>query len=104
MKPVLILTTFSAAFDPRPIARELVEARLAACVNILPAVVSIYQWQGQVSEEPEQLLMIKTTEDRVEQLQAALFARHPYEVPELIVLSIDRIGEQYGRWLTDAVR
>ena len=104
MSAVLILTTLGAGFDARPIARELVEARLAACVNILPAVSSIYQWEGTIHEESEQLLVIKTTAERVDQLQAALFARHPYDVPELIVVSVDRIGDAYGRWLEAAVR
>jgi periplasmic divalent cation tolerance protein len=101
---VLILTTVGADFDPRPLARDLVEARLAACVNILPAVSSIYQWEGAIHEESEQLLVIKTTHERVDQLQAALFARHPYDVPELVVVSADRIGDAYGRWLEAAVR
>jgi periplasmic divalent cation tolerance protein len=101
---VLILTTVGADFDPRPIARDLVEARLAACVNILPAVSSIYQWEGTTREESEQLLVIKTTDERVDQLQAALFARHPYDVPELVVISVDRVGDAYSRWLEAAVR
>lgn len=104
MNAVLILTTLAADFDARPIARELVESRLAACVNILPAMTSVYRWEGSVHEEGEQLLVIKTTEDRVEQLQAALFAHHPYEVPEFVVVTIDRLGDAYGRWLVDAVR
>lgn len=104
MNAVLILTTLAADFDARPLARELVESRLAACVNLLPAITSIYQWQGAVHEEGEQLLVIKTTEERVEQLQAALLAHHPYEVPEFVVVKIDRIGDAYGRWLVDAVR
>jgi periplasmic divalent cation tolerance protein len=104
MKPVVILTTVGADFDPRPLARDLVEARLAACVNILPAVTSLYAWEGAVTESAEQLLVLKTTEERVDALQAALFARHPYAVPELVVIAVDRIGQQYGRWLADAVR
>ena len=104
MNAVLILTTVGADFDVRPLARDLVESRLAACVNILPPVSSIYQWQGAVHEESEQLLMIKTTAERVDQLQAALFARHPYEVPELVVVNADRVSDAYGRWLADAVR
>lgn len=104
MNAVLILTTVGAEFDPRPLARELVESRLAACVNILPAVSSIYPWEGAVHEESEQLLVIKTTPERVDQLQAALFAKHPYDVPEFVVVNADRVSDAYGRWLADAVR
>ncbi|HWS72742.1 MAG TPA: divalent-cation tolerance protein CutA [Thermoanaerobaculia bacterium] len=103
MNVVLILTTVGVDFDPRPIARDLVESRLAACVNILPAVSSIYQWEGTIHEESEQLLVIKTTAERVDQLQAALFARHPYDVPEFVVIAADRVSDAYGRWLADAV-
>lgn len=104
MNAVLILTTVGADFDPRPIARDLVESRLAACVQILPAVSSIYRWKDAIQEESEQLLVIKTTAERVEQLQAALFAHHPYDVPEFVVIAADRVGDAYGRWLDAAVR
>jgi periplasmic divalent cation tolerance protein len=102
MTPVIILTTVGAGFDARPIARELVEQRLAACVNIVPSVTSIYRWQGRVDEEAEQLLVIKTVDANVDALRAALLARHPYEVPEFVVLPVMSTSEAYGAWLLES--
>ena len=95
---VVVLTTLGADVDPRPLARALVELRVAACVNILPPVTSIYRWEGTLYEEGEQLLVIKTTRERVEALREALFARHPYEVPEFVVIDA-RAADGYGAWL-----
>jgi periplasmic divalent cation tolerance protein len=81
MTPVLVLTTVGASFDARALARTLVEAKLAACVNIIDRVQSVYRWQGKVEEDAEQLLIIKTADARVEALREELFRLHPYDVP-----------------------
>ena len=99
MAPVIVLTSVAANFDARPLARELVEQRLAACVNIVAGVTSIYRWKGQVEEEGEQLLVIKTLEANVDALRDALLARHPYEVPEFLVLPVTSTSGAYGAWL-----
>lgn len=99
MKPVIVLTSIGPDFDARPLARELVELQLAACVNIIEQVTSIYRWEGAVSEEPEQLLLIKTVEGRIGELREALLARHPYDVPEFIVLPVSETSQAYGAWL-----
>ena len=98
MSAVVVLTTTGAGFDARALARELVDLGVASCVNVLPPVTSIYRWEGKVVEEAEQLLLIKTTPDRVEALREALFARHPYEVPELVVIEA-AASDAYGQWL-----
>lgn len=100
---VLVLTTVGADFDARALARDLVEARVAACVNILPAVQSVYRWEGRVTEDAEQLLVIKTTDERVDALREELFRRHPYTVPEFVVVPVTAISEAYGAWLEDSV-
>ena len=108
MKPVIVLTTVGADFDPKPLARELVDARLAACVNIIPAIESIYRWEGKVAEEGEKLLLIKSVDERLDALQAKLFERHPYEVPEFAVITMDEIrgrsSNPWREWLLDSVR
>ena len=103
MKPVLILTTVGTSFDVRALARNLVEWRLAACVNVIDRISSTYRWDGGVQEDSEQLLLIKTTDERVPALRDALFAEHPYEVPEFVVLEIDDISGPYRDWLVDSV-
>jgi periplasmic divalent cation tolerance protein len=96
----MVLTTVGADFDAPSLSRALVEARVAACVNIISGVQSIYRWENAIAEDGEQLLLIKTTAARVDELREALFARHPYEVPEFVVLQIDQVAKAYGAWLT----
>ncbi len=103
MTPVVVLTTVGATFDVRQLATQIVEKRLAACVNVVPQIHSVYRWQGKIENDSEQLLLIKTVEERLDELKAALFAMHPYEVPEFVVLTIDRIEEPYREWLIDSL-
>jgi len=103
MTPVVVLTTVGATFDPAPLATQLVEMRLAACVNIIPQVHSVYRWQGKIESDSEQLLLIKTVEERLDELKAALFSKHPYEVPEFVVIRIDQLSDGYRSWLLASV-
>ena len=103
MTPLLVLTTVGTAFDVPALARELVEQRLAACVNIIPRVESVYRWQGRVETDAEQLLLIKTTRERLDALRDALFARHPYEVPEFVVIQPEAMSDAYRAWLVASV-
>src|SRR3954454_18518695 len=102
MNPVIVLTTVTADFDARPLARELVEQRLAACVDIVPGVISFYRWKESITEDGEQILVIKTVDDNLHDLREALFARHPYEVPEFVVLPIGSMSDGYGAWLLES--
>lgn len=103
MTPCIVLTTVGAGFDARPLAQSLVESRLAACVNIVPGLTSVYRWQGAVETDGEQLLVIKTTEERISDLRDALFRQHPYDVPEFVVLPIEKIEGPYRAWLLESV-
>lgn len=103
MTPVLVLTTVGAGFDPRHLATELVELRLAACVNIIPGLHSVYRWRETIEREDEQLLLIKTATELLEELKQALFARHPYEVPEFIVIRPDQLSDAYCQWLVSSL-
>lgn len=100
---VIVLTTLAADADAAALARTLVAERLAACVNILPAMTSVYRWQGRVEEEREQQLVIKTGADRVTALAARLRELHPYEVPEFLVLRVSEGSDAYLRWIRDSV-
>ena len=100
---VLALSTVPAEFDPVTLARELVNLGVAACVTVIPAVQSVYMWDGAIETAREQQLLIKTTRAQVDALWAALKARHPYEVPEFVVVAITGGNEHYLAWVRSAV-
>jgi periplasmic divalent cation tolerance protein len=102
--PLVALTTVGTADDAERIARALVERRLAACVNVVAGVVSVYRWQGAVERDQEQLLVIKTSAERFESLRDALVALHPYELPELVALPVVAGYAPYLAWLDESVR
>ena len=99
---VIVLTTFPSDGDVTTLARTLVDERLAACVNVLPLMQSIYRWEGKVEEASERQLIIKTTERKVEALKQRLSSLHPYDVPECLVIAITGGGDDYLRWLSDS--
>ena len=99
---VLVLTTWPATADPVPFASALVEERLAACVNLLPEMESIYRWQGRVEREQERQVLVKTTAKRLDALRRRIAELHPYEVPELLVLEVAAGGERYLSWLKES--
>jgi periplasmic divalent cation tolerance protein len=100
---VIVLTTLPASHDAAALAHALVDERLAACVNLLPPMVSCYRWEGRVHEDTERQLVIKTTRSRVGSLQHRLAALHPYDVPEFLVLPVLDSSKAYGTWLRQAV-
>ena len=92
---VIVLTTLPAGAENDAFGRTLVEERLAACVNLLPAMESVYRWEGQVERDTERQVIIKTTRDRVAALWDRIRELHPYETPEFVVLSIADGSEAY---------
>ena len=99
----IVLTTASSPEESRKIARELVERRLAACVNVIPQVQSVYRWQGAIEEAQEFLLVIKTTEAAFARLREALLQIHSYDVPECIAIVIEEGSTPYLKWIHDSV-
>ncbi len=100
---LLVLTTVARAEDAERIAEALVEKRLAACVNVLPGVRSIYRWKGALERDEERLLVVKTRAERFEALREAILALHPYEVPEVVAVPIEAGSSAYLRWLDESV-
>lgn len=95
----LVLTTVPDEETGRSLARALVEERLAACVNVGPAVTSFYWWEGRLTEDGERILFIKTRAPLLERLETRLKALHPYKVPEFIALSVDSGSAEYLAWV-----
>lgn len=100
---VVVLTTLPADFDASALAHELVEARVAACVNVLPVMRSVYTWQNAVHDEPEVQLVMKTSRAQIGALWTTLRARHPYDVPEFLVLPVLDGNPDYLKWIGDVV-
>lgn len=86
------------------LAQLLVDARLAACINILPGVASVYRWQGQVQRDDESLLLIKTSRARYAALEQIVREHHPYELPEVLAVAVEAGSPAYLDWIRDATR
>lgn len=99
----LVLCTCPRGEPAAALARALVEQRLAACVNVLGDLRSIYRWQGRLEDEPEALLLIKTVAARVATLKAWIAEHHPYDVPEVLVLPVADGLEPYLDWVAAGV-
>lgn len=102
--PVRIaLTTVSSLEEGRRMARLLVERRLAACVNLVPNLTSVYRWHEAIEEAAEVLLLMKTTAEKLPALEAAVRELHSYELPEFLVLDIESGSQPYLDWLRSSV-
>jgi periplasmic divalent cation tolerance protein len=101
---ILVLTTASSKDEARKIARALVERLLAACVNIVPQVGSIYRWEAEVEEAEEWLLIVKTTRTAFERVRDAIKELHSYDVPECVCISIEEGSLEYLSWIGQSVK
>ena len=99
-----VSTTFETRTDAERIARELVETRLAACVQIVGPIESTYHWQGRVEVSQEWLCLIKTAASRYSELERTLTMLHPYDNPEIIAVAIAAGSEKYLTWLSETIR
>lgn len=103
MSDAVILLTTAPAEVGGSLARRLIDARVAACVNVLPPMVSVYRWKGEVQTDRECQLVIKTTADRLDAARQVLREHHPYELPECLILRVDDGDPAYLAWLAGQV-
>ncbi|HWH61239.1 MAG TPA: divalent-cation tolerance protein CutA [Terriglobales bacterium] len=100
---LLVLTTAGSEDEARKIAHTLVERKLAACVNIVPKIHSIYRWQGKVESAEEFLLIIKTARSREQEVESTVRQLHSYSLPEHVALAIDDGNDAYLQWIEECV-
>ncbi|MBI1890718.1 MAG: divalent-cation tolerance protein CutA [Burkholderiales bacterium] len=101
---LLVITNLPDMQSAQALARKLVEQKLTACVNCLPPIRSIYQWQGTVEEADEVTLLMKTTQLRYAELEKAIQSAHPYQVPEIIAIPVTAGLPAYLQWIADETR
>lgn len=99
---LLVLVTAPDGETAARLARALLESRLIACANVLPGVQSHYWWQGKIESSPEHLLLLKTTEARLETVEAEVLRLHPYDTPEVVAIHLDRGNAAYLAWLSES--
>lgn len=95
----IVLSTMPTAEAAGSLVRQLLEERLIACGNVVPAVTSLYRWEGEVVAENEVLVLLKTPRENVARLFERIARIHPYEVPELVAVPVDAVSCAYGRWV-----
>lgn len=100
----VVLTATADPAEAGRLARTLVEERLAACANLIPSVQSIYRWEGKVEAATETLLLLKTTVEQLDALEARLHALHSYQTPEFLVLPVESGSSAYLQWLEACLR
>jgi periplasmic divalent cation tolerance protein len=101
---LIVLSTCGSEEEADKIAQHLVETHLAACVNVIPQIKSIYRWQEKVESAPEWLLLVKTTDEKFVQVRDAIHSLHSYDLPECIAISIDNGSAPYLQWINDNVK
>lgn len=100
----IVLTTVADTDEAGRLGRTLVEEHLAACVTVIPAVHSIYRWQGEIESTSETLLLLKTTQDKLTTLEARLLELHSYKTPEFLVVPVEAGSQAYLEWLQNCMR
>ena len=100
---LVVLTTTPDSEEAERLAHSLVNEKLAACVQILPKMTSVYFWEGKVQTEPEQLLLIKTLEEKFDALSEFIKKNHSYDVPEIVAIDAARVSDDYLSWVRQVV-
>ncbi len=101
---IVVLTTVANQEAGETLARKIVEAKMAACVQILPPMKSVYFWQGEIQIDSEYLLLIKTLAGKYDELEKFIQSNHSYDVPEIAALAAERVSENYHSWLKDYLK
>lgn len=101
---VLIYSTFGSLQDAENCGRSLVERRLAGCINILPAMISIYEWEASLARDEEVVMIVKTRAGIVEETRRVLIEMHPYQTPAVLTLSAQDVNAPYAQWLREQTR
>lgn len=100
---LIVFTTFSKIEEADGLAEKLVEAKLAACVQILPPMTSVYVWEGKVQKESEHLLLIKTLPEKFDEVEKFITQHHSYDVPEIAAVDAANVSPAYRKWLGDSL-
>jgi periplasmic divalent cation tolerance protein len=100
---LVVLTTTPGFSEGSELAEKLVESKLAACVQIVPQITSVYFWEGEINKENEQLLLIKTTEEKYPEVEKFISENHSYDVPEIVAVRSECVSEPYRAWLDEVV-
>jgi periplasmic divalent cation tolerance protein len=98
---LIVMTTIDSEEKAEELAKGIVEARLAACVQVLPRMISYFFWEGAVQREAENLLLIKTAEEKYVEVEAYIREHHSYDVPEVVAIRAEQVSEPYAKWLAD---
>ena len=98
---LIVMTTTATIDEATALGNKIVESRLAACVQVLPQMQSIYVWNGKVQNDAEHLLLIKTLPEKFDPLQELILANHTYQTPEIVAIESEHVSEHYQRWLAN---
>lgn len=101
---LIVLTTVSESREAETLARKIVETKLAACVQILPPMISVYSWKDEIEKDSEILLLIKTLPEKYDELEKFISENHPYEIPEIVAISAEKVSENYLDWMKDYLK
>ena len=101
---IIVFVTCETKVQAENMAQVIVEGKLAACVNVLPAVRSCFRWEGKLKWSEETLMLVKTTRGRFNQLQDQIKEMHTYEIPEIVAVGIDDAFDRYIQWIDESVR
>jgi periplasmic divalent cation tolerance protein len=100
---LIVLTTVPTLEESETLARGIVEAKLAACVQILPGMTSVYVWEGKVQKQNEHLLLLKTTNEKYAEVEKFITENHSYDVPEIVAVESTNVAEPYRKWVEEVV-